>query len=157
MRGQLMNGSHEKTLPPNSHGTWMPNSLVDDAEVVVQETGPDEQREEARDRVRDDEDRAVEALEAQPALVERDREEEADGEREEDGRGREDERPGEDRQKGLADERVVDDLAEVAKADVGLPARLELLLGVPDTNEPSPLSWKTLPSVMRTKTLRFAS
>ena len=55
MRGQLMNGSHEKTLPPKSHGTWMPNSCVDDAEVVVQEARPHEQREEAGDRLGDDE------------------------------------------------------------------------------------------------------
>ena len=55
--------------------------LVDDAEVIVQQAGPDEEREEARHRPRDDEGGAVETLQAHAALVERDREEEAERER----------------------------------------------------------------------------
>ena len=82
---------------------------VHDAEVVVQQALPDEQREEARNRPRDEDERAVDALEAHALLVERDREQEAEREREEDDRDREDERPDEDLEERPADERVVDD------------------------------------------------
>ena len=45
--------------------------LVDDPEVVVQKSLPDEQRQEAGNRVREDEEHAVRALEVHPRLVER--------------------------------------------------------------------------------------
>src|SRR5205085_12076853 len=50
-------------------------------------------------------------------------------ERREDDQRREDDRPGEYLEKRLADQRVVDDVAEVLRPDIGLPAGLELLAG----------------------------
>src|SRR6266566_1738942 len=62
------------------------------------------------------------------ALVERDREEQTGCEGEEDDRRGEGERPAEDRDERLANERIVQDLAEVAESGVCLPAWLELFL-----------------------------
>ena len=103
---------------------------VDDAEVVVQEPLPDEQREEARHRPRDEDQRAVEALEPQPLLVQDDREQKPDEEREEDGRRREDDRPDEDPEERAAERLAREDRAEVVEADRRLPARLQLLPAV---------------------------
>ena len=91
-------------------------------------------------------DRPVEPLEAQALLVERDREEEPDREREEHGRRREDERPGEHATGTACGRAGRGSSREVLEADVRLPARLELL-PCAATNEPLPLSRKTLPSL----------
>ena len=61
------------------------------------------------------------------------------------------------RRNGLRYSGSVDELAEVVEADVGLPARLELVLGSPSTNEPRPLSVKTAPSLIRTNWFFAAS
>ncbi len=86
------------------------------AELVVQQSGPHEQRQEARDRPRDDEDRAVDLLEAHAALVQRDREEESDREREEHRRAGEDECPDEHADERRAHGRVVRDAREVLRS-----------------------------------------
>src|SRR5215211_6205191 len=80
--------------------------LVDDPEVVVQQAAPDEDGQEGRDRVRQHEDHAVEALQRE-LLLERDRQEEPEGEREPDGQRCEHERPEEHAQERVADQRVV--------------------------------------------------
>src|SRR5581483_9669551 len=96
---------------------------------------PHEQREEAGHRVRDDQDRPVRALEAHAALVERDREEEAGRERKQHRQPGVDEGPDEDAEERAAVEGVRDELREVALADVGLPAALELVRRVADVRE----------------------
>ena len=79
----------------------------------------------------------VDAPEAQRRLVEHDREEEAERERDQDDREREDERPDEDAQERLADQRVVEDGAEVREPDVRPPAGLELLARRGDERAPA--------------------
>ena len=123
-----------------SHGTWIPSRLLIDAEVVVEEARPDEDREVGGDRVRDHEQRALQLLQPQVGLVQRDREEEAEREGEEDREARVHERPDEDADERVADERVGEDRLEVLQADVRAPARLEHVTRRRLTYEPSPLS-----------------
>ena len=65
-----------------SHGNVYPEQVVDDPELVVQEPCPDEDREVRGDRERHHEQRALEPLQLQVGLVQRDREEEAERKRE---------------------------------------------------------------------------
>ena len=64
-----------------SHGTWMPKRWLMIPKSSFRRPAQTSRLEEARDRPGDDDRRAVEALKAQPVLVERDREEETERER----------------------------------------------------------------------------
>ena len=100
---------------------------VHDTELVVEETGPDEDRQQPGHRIRDHEHRPVEAAHAHPLLVQGDREEQAESEGQQDRQRREHDRPEKDAQERLANERVVDQPVEVREADPGPPSGLDLL------------------------------
>ena len=131
-----------------SHGMSRSERLVDDAELVVQEPLPDEDREEGGDREREHEQRALDPPQLEAGLVEHDREEEADRELDEDGEERERERPEEDADERIANERVGEDRLEVLRSRraSSSPARAATPDG--DSYAPSPLSEYTMPVSM---------
>ena len=99
-----------------------PKQPVDEPEVGVEHVPPDQQHRERRHRVRQDEQRAVEALAAQPLGVQHDRDQQAEREGQPDDGDREGEVPDQDPKNDAGDDRVGQHVGEVAEADVDLPA-----------------------------------
>ncbi len=104
-----------------------PERLVDRAELVVQQSLPDEHGEERRDRERQDEERALDAPQLERRLVQHDREEQPEREHDEHRERRVRERPDEDADERIAIERIREDGREVLEADVRPPSGLEHL------------------------------